>query len=636
MLNKVKVERHIHTNWRIVFFVPIFLLMFLILLGSLAYRQLFSYDTFMQKSDMQILRRIIKPGARGDILDREGNVLVSNRPRFSVVVYFNEIRLEFRRKFIELKKEAKEIPNSPLAKMKLDDFIIHTRKVVLEEYMAKINNILGTNYQLNVKEFSKHFTEKMFLPYPIIEDLTDEQYTILAEKLPVDSPVQVYCDSVRSYPNGSVAAHILGYIRKEDKADTTGIDGEDLRTYFFEGKVGRTGVERFFDETLKGVNGMQIWVVDPQGFQYDLVQEISPKKGQSLSLSLDLDMQKTAEKAFGTRRGALVAMDIYTGEVLAMVSKPDYDLNDLSPSIPPSVFNEIEKNGAWLNRAMQASYPPGSTFKLVSTIAAMRAETLDPHECVNCKGFVMVGNRKFPCNSRWGHGEVDLEKAISKSCNVYFYEKGEEASIEFISDTARIFGLDEKTEVNLPFENAKVLVPDRQYKKDNFLGSWTMGDTANTSIGQGYLLQTPLQMACFISSLARKETRTKPSITREILGATDATYHNAKPLPISDENYKVIVEAMKKTVTEGTGKSARSDIVEIAAKTGTAQFKVAGKPVNLAWIVAFAPADKPEIAMAVMVEGDSVGDVSGGLTTGPIAKEVFESYFIKKPKATWK
>ncbi len=601
MLNKLKVDRHVNTNFRIWFFVPIFAAMFGILLSFLAYRQVFSYDDFTQKSDMQILRRIIKPGARGDILDRNGNVLVSNKARFSVVVYFNEIRLEFRRKYIELKAEIKESPESELAKMSAGELAIHTRKIVLANYIDNINNILGTDFKLNTKEFTRHFSEKMFLPYPIIEDLTDVQYAILAEKLPVDSPVQVYSDSVRSYPNGSIAAHVLGYVGKNNDYDTSGLAGDDLRTYAFEGKIGKTGVERFFDKDLQGKTGMQTWIVDPQGFQYDLVEEIKPQKGRNLSLSLDSDMQRTAEKALGRRRGAVVAMDIHTGEVLAIASKPDYNLEDLTPFIPTKVYDEITENGAWINRAMQASYPPGSTFKIITTIAAMRAETIDVHSHVNCQGYTMVGNRKFPCNSRWGHGELDLETAIAKSCNVYFYEEGEKASIEFISDTARAFGLDQKTGINLPFENARVIVPDRQDKKDKFLGHWTMGDTANTTIGQGYLLQTPLQMACFAASFARGETRTKPSITREIRGATDSKYHNARPIEISEQNYKTILDGMKKTFTEGTGKASRSNLVEIAAKTGTAQFKIDGKATNLAWIIAFAPADKPQVAIAIMV-----------------------------------
>ncbi|MDY6069298.1 MAG: penicillin-binding protein 2 [Opitutales bacterium] len=631
MDNQPKIEAFGKEKRKLGVFYFALLGMFLILSSALAYRQLILHSEYEQKAERQTLRRVIKPGARGDILDRNGKLLVGNKPRFSVVVYFNEIRGEFRKEYAQLKKYIKEHPESKEAKIPAAELSITARKRVLQRYVDYINSVLGSDFELDVRDFNRHFSERMLLPLPIIKDLDERQYAILAEKLPVDSPVQVYADSSRSYPYGEYAAHALGFVGSQMEIEDDGIPGETLRTYSFVAKKGRSGVEKQFDDILTGSSGMQIWVVDPKGFQYSLEQEILPKKGQTVSVSLDIDVQIAAEDAMAQRKGAVVVLDVKTGEILTMASKPTYDANLLSPFISNKVDMQIRERGAWLNRAIQGLYPPGSTFKILTSIAGLRAGTLDVKDTVNCMGAMLVGNRRFPCNKRSGHGYLDMAQSLEKSCNVYFYDEGLKAGIEAISDTARLFGLDKKTGVDLPNETSRSIVPDKEYKKKNLLGPWSSGDTANTSIGQGYLITTPLQMACVAASLARMQTRTKPSILHMPMRITDQKYHGGEPIPIDKSDYLEIVRGMVASVNTGTSRRAASDLVQIAAKSGTAQVRPQGRPLTLAWMVAFAPADNPEIAMAVVIEGEEPGDASGGKTAGPIVKAVMEKYFSNKP-----
>jgi len=626
-----RVEEFTKRNSRIYLFFYVFAALFLVLIASAAYRQIILHEDYIKKSERQSLRRIIKPGARGNIYDRNNNLLVGNRPRFSAAVYFNDIRKEFREEYARLKKEVRERGeswNSEVAK-KLTAL---SRENVLNSYVAKINEILKEDFTLNKNDFKKHFEQRTLLPLPIVKDLDEKQYAILSEKLPIDSPIQIYTDSCRYYPFNEYAVHALGFVGSDFETDSTHLSGGNLRTYYFADKKGRDGLEKSFDDYLRGQSGAQILVVDPNGYTYETLESVSPRKGKDLKTSLDIRLQKSAEDAMAHRKGAVVALDVKSGEVLVLASRPSYDGNDLTPLITYEVDGKIREKGAWLNRAIKGLYPPGSTFKIITAVAGLEANTLNIEEPVNCQGSLLVGNRNFPCHKRSGHGEVCLAEAIARSCNVFFYNTGLNATIESISAAARMFGLDKKTGIELPSEEgSRTIVPDKKYKQETRqAGPWLNGDTANTSIGQGYLLQTPLQMACFTASFARGQTLTKPSIIYNAGRRTDAEYHGAKKLPISDDEYNKIIEGMIGTVEFGTARTVHTDLAQVAAKSGTAQIMSEGKPLTLAWMIAFAPAIDPEIAIAVVIEGEEPGDASGGKTAGPVVKKVFEEYFKNK------
>ncbi len=621
-------DRLDRSNSRISLFYWVFAVAYIILILTLAYRQLYLYEFYVEKGERQSMRRVIEPGARGDIFDRSGRLLVTNAPLFSAVVYFNEIRKEFREEYFRLKKlylssitDKSKIP-SPVEISK------KARSNVLNSYIDKINSILGSDYKLTDDDFDKHFRFKPLLPFTLVKKLSAKEHAILAEKIPINSPIQIHTDNVRYYPYGSRAAHALGYVSNSiDDIDTSNIVGADLQTYKFTGKIGKTGIERAFNSELEGDIGAKIWIVDLAGFQYDNVVNVKAKKGGNIVTSLDIDLQAAIEDSFGDRKGAAVVLDIKTGETLALVSKPDYDPNELSPYLTYKVQKEITERDAWLNRATQGRYPPGSTYKIITSIAALMTGVVDENSIKTCSGGYKVGSRIFPCNNRYGHGNLTLSNAIKHSCNVYFYMAGLDADIKSIAATAKDFGMDKPTGIEIG--ERRGVIPTPEYKEKIGYGTWLGGDTANTSIGQGFVLETPLEMAAFTASFARKQTRTKVSILHNPERKGGLEYHGGEPIQLTDKQYSLILNGMIEAVESGTCKRSKVEGINSAAKSGTAQVRINGKPSTLAWMIAFAPVENPQIAIAVMVEGEEARQVAGGSTAGPIVKTAIETFFEK-------
>jgi penicillin-binding protein 2 len=323
-----------------------------------------------------------------------------------------------------------------------------------------------------------------------------------------------------------------------------------------------------------------------------------------------------------------------TGEVLVLASKPDYDLNAMTPYISRKTWQDILDRGAALNRATRGLYPPGSTFKIITALSALRQGVLAADEILYCGGVYRVGNRNFPEHSgRRAFGQVDVRRALQVSSNVFFYQVGLRAGVEALAKSARAFALDEPTGIDLPFEETRGIVPDPEWKRREYAdrpgeASWVGGDTANMSIGQGFLLTTPIRMACFAASFARGETRTRPTLVHDPEQNRRLVDRDARPLDLSAADYRAIVEGMKLAVSDGTARFARIPGVEVAGKTGTAQVTLEGQRTTVAWFLGFAPADEPEVAVVVTVEGANPEDgYAGGKTAAPIAGAVLDAYF---------
>ena len=384
----------------------------------------------------------------------------------------------------------------------------------------------------------------------------------------------------------------------------------------------------------RGSSGSEIWRVDPLGFQNTRLEQITPKQGTNLITSIDINLQLAAETALGERAGAAIALDIHSGEVLTLVSHPDYNPNELSPFIPRKTFETINERGAWLNRAIQLSYPPGSTFKLITSIAGLRNASIDAQTAHNCQGIQRVGNRAFRCHAHYGHGVTDLPAAIERSCNVFYYRTGLAIGIDVLSAEAERFGLNQKTGIELPFETGRLVVPSKTWKRQQEIGGWMPGDTANTAIGQGFLLQTPLQMATVIASIARGETRTQPTLRALSHQDAQRVEHGGESIGLTPTQTRLLWEGMERVVgPDGTGRLIQIDGFRIAGKTGTADFRAHGKEVNLAWFVGFAPVQNPQIAVAVMIEGTRENqNYQGGSTAGPLAKDIFLQFIKHYPE----
>jgi penicillin-binding protein 2 len=353
-------------------------------------------------------------------------------------------------------------------------------------------------------------------------------------------------------------------------------------------------------------------------------------------------LQLAAEQALGDQTGAAVAIDIKTGEVLVLTSKPDYNLADTTPRISHDTWQDILERGALLDQAIGGAYPPGSTFKLVTSIAGLRSGRLTPDQVIaDCEGSLKVGNKMFYCdNGEARHGKVTLAEAIAQSCDVYFYQAGLLITPDVIAAEARRFHLDKPTGIELPNETTRMTIPDPEWKQRTQNERWFPGDTANMAIGQGFVLVTPLDMACFAASIARNEVYTKPTLLHD----PHAPVQHTESIGLTPAQRAALLEGMEGVTTHGTAKfittvaAYRVPGVRIAGKTGTAQKRVMkdGKVgnINFAWFIGFAPLENPEIAVAVMIEGDTIGEnFGGGMHSAPVASQILAKYFEKKNKA---
>ncbi len=629
------VESHKGYEPRVIVFYFIVALLLLVLTGGLAHQQLIKADIYHERERMQSHRRILVPGPRGNIYDREGRLLVGNQPRFAAVLYLDELRGEFRREFIRIRKNYRESGDRDIPSSSQMENL--ARISVVQRYLDEVNTILGREDRVDAAELRRHFLRERLIPYTLIDDLPAGDYARLLERLPVRSPLQVYASSMRYYPYGSAAAHTLGYVGIDPDFEAQDFPGGDLTTFKMKGTIGRSGLERQYDELLQGEPGGTIFRVDPAGYKINPpLERRLPVQGKNIVTSLDIELQLAAEEAIirTGMSGAAVALDVTTGEVLVLASKPDYNLNDFSPRLSHAKAAEINEQGAWYHRAIQGIYPPGSTFKVLTAIAGLRSGAIEPDSTVECTGTFRVGNRQFVCNNHGDRGEINLVQAIQKSCNTFFYKYGLEVGPELLAQEARRFHLDQPTGIELPHETRHMIVPDPEWKQSRRNERWFPGDTANYSIGQGDLVLTPLQMAAFTASVARGQTVTTPTLLHDPARAPQ----RSEALGLSAAAYEALLTGMESVVSPtGTARILTSPFMRIpdlriAGKTGTAQKRVeGGKNVNFAWFICFAPADRPEIALAVMIEGDTPGETTAGsLYAGPVAQAVLKRWWEKK------
>ena len=621
---------------RVLFFYGALGALLSVLVVGLGYRQLARADAYTEAEKVQNQRRVLIPGPRGNITDREGRVLVGNRPRFSAVLDPAQLRPEFRRELIQIVRNYREMDRE--MRPALGELTSLARTAVAQRYLDQVNTILGRQERVDSTKLDRHVGQQLLLPFILVDDLSPSEYARLLEQLPVRGPLQVYSSSMRFYPYRSAASHVLGYVGTNEELPAADLAGEDLRTFHLRGTIGKSGLELKFDDELQGQTGGVIYRVDPAGFKIAKpVSEVKPTQGGSIMTSLDIDLQLAAERGMEGRTGGLAAIDIASGEVLALASKPDFDLNELTPSISHETYQRITDEGGWFDRAIQGFYPPGSTFKIITACAALRAGAIRVDEKFTCTGFYQVGNRLFDCHNKQAHGTIGLVSAIQQSCNVFFYQVGQAAGSETLAAEARRFHLNEKTGIELPFEGHLMIVPDPEWKQKERGGNWNPGDTANMAIGQGFLQFSPLQAACELASFARRESLTVPTILHQP-GRSPSGNRPREPLNLPEPAYAAIADGLEHVVQLGTGRHAQIEGVRVAGKTGTAQQTHRDRKtqqiekINIAWFVAFAPVEHPEIAVAVALEGDEPGEYGGGTYAAPIARDVIKEYFDKKER----
>jgi penicillin-binding protein 2 len=436
----------------------------------------------------------------------------------------------------------------------------------------------------------------------------------------------------RHYPYGGLASHQLGYIGKVSQTQRRQ-EQTDLGLL-----TGQGGVEKIYDKLLQGTAGRRMIQVNAAGRKVKDLGIEDPRPGTDLYLTIDLDAQKAAEDGLGERAGAVVAMDPNSGEILALASHPNFDPNLFPRGISPKDWVRLmnDPTHPLYNRAIQSVYPPGSTFKIIVALAGLESGVIDPEEKITCRGSLKSGRRSFRCWKKEGHGPTGFHRALVESCDVYFYTMGERIGWDRIASHARKLGYGNVTGILLPDEKPG-LIPTTEWKKKRTGEAWYGGDTFINSIGQGFVLVSPIQACQLMSVVANGGYFYRPSLLKQSrnreTGALKTFSSNRKDKITLDAGaLEKVRQALAGVVAEpgGTGHAARTPLATVAGKTGTAQViaqKVAGRKLSAqtgdhAWFVAYAPVENPKIAVAVIVEHGG----HGGSAAAPIAKRVVEEY----------
>ncbi len=563
----------------------IIMAMFFILIIRLWQLQILQGDWYRKISEGNRLRIIRVAAPRGIIYDRNGIQLVKNSPYYSVSI-------------------------SPQDIDKID--------------IAALSGLLKVDKD-SLAEKIKRQRRSIYEPIRLKDGLSFKEIALIEARRSDFPGLTIDVDISRDYIFGSQGAHLIGYLGKPDQSQYKSPEFRDVPPDAF---IGQWGVEKLYDKQLRGIPGERIIEVDALGRELRLLQEKPPVKGEDLRLAMDINLQKEAEESFGERTGALVAIKPDTGEILALVSRPSFDPNLFAKGVNPEEWEKIISNPRkpLLNRALQSQYPPGSTFKIVTAIAALEEDAITSNTAVTCTGGIAYGRWHFGCWRKGGHGTVSLHRALVESCDVYFYETGRRAGIDRIASYARQLGLGRDSGLLLVNER-RGLIPDTKWKQQRRKQPWYLGETFNASIGQGYVSATPFQMAQLMSIVANSGYIYKPSLLM-----LDGKPEPIGRLNIRQDTFDTIRRALYGVVNEqgGTGWAARSSMVNICGKTGTAQVVGLKKDSKYlsemnrdhAWFVAFAPYEKPEIALSVMVEHGG----HGGAAAAPIAKKAIEAY----------
>jgi penicillin-binding protein 2 len=612
------------SSGRIKVFQCIAIAIFLYLFCGLFFRQIVQNSHFQQKSRKQSIRRIILPAVRGNIYDRNGNILATNRPIFSLNLYLDELSQNFREKFIKRIKECSKSGE----KFDRDQIRTEIRESVVGEILNIVEKATGRHVHISGQRINRHISQYPILPMTVLHNISPEDCDKLIEVLPLSSPLQIGASLTRYYPNNELACHVLGYTVLVENSHYTQKYGDHVRAFATREQVGKSGVEKCADRILAGEVGYEAWIVDHTGAKNSLDERIEPEDGKPVYLSIDMDLQAAAEQALATYTGSVVVIDVNSGEILALANSPSYDQNSLYPSISKDVFDKISENAGWFNQAIQGLFPIGSAFKLVSAVVFIKSEEVDGEEEWLCTGKYSHGGKQFRCNNH-PHGEcINLKLAIGKSCNTYVFSRTIKVGHEAVSQEAKKFGLGSKTGIELPYETDGMVIPDATWKREHNFGDWLPGDTLNLAIGQGFVRTTPLNVCCFTASLAKNRYKTKPTIFKTEEKIADTT---EQCLPT--DGHKFLVDAMVDCVNHYTGRKAKIDGIAIAGKTGTAQFKEFGKKRNLAWFTCFAPAYDPKIAVTVLIREKKDGlNYYGGHHAAPVARKILLKYFEKNNK----
>jgi len=586
---------------------------FAILAARLGYLQMVEHEKFQTLSDKnRISMRLVSAG-RGEIMDRFGVPLAINTQNFRA-------------------------------------FVVPEQTENIDATLQRLSQLIPVTEEDKQEVLVEAKRHRPFTPVLAKENLTWEDMAKVEQNLPDLPGVSMDEGEIRSYPLGEATAHIIGYVgrisqgeieaaEKENKIDPVmGIPGF---------RIGKNGVEKKFDETLRGQAGQIRAEVNVVGREIRELDKTPPRKGDRLTLTLDADLQMQCQEMLARERsGSAVVMDAYTGEVYALCSYPSFDPNLFSRGIPADLWEELLANetNPLTNKAVAGQYPPGSTFKMVTALAALEAGIpLSTH--VFCPGYYMMGKDKFHCWRPGGHGTVGMTEALMMSCDTFFYEVGRRLGVDAIAKMARRLGLGARLDFDIPGEGAG-LIPDREWKMKRFKEAWHQGETLNIAIGQGQTLATPLQLATMTSRLVNGGKKVKPILVRSI----ESKGNQIPEWPdvgVSQEHLAIVMRGMSAVVNDQRGTAYGSRILEapfsMGGKTGTAQVRritlaqrAAGvKNEELPWrhrhhalFVGYGPIEAPKYVVSVVVEHG----VGGSKAAAPIARDILLACQKRDPR----
>jgi len=580
---------------KIAFFQYLMVGVFLFLLTGFWDLQIRNPEVYQQRAERNSIKSIPVLAPRGKILDRDGRVIVDNHSSFSLYLSREDLKME------HLK---------PIAEgLNLD-------------YDALVARVQG---------FQKRGAPQ-YEPIMIKDELSPAELAFVeSHKDPDTFPeLEVIHVQRRLYPRDGLAAHVIGYVGEVSEAE---LNTPEFARFRQGDMIGKDGIERQYNDILMGVDGQRRVEVDSFGNQRRLPEDEDKDKeaipGKSLQLTIDLDLQAVAELTLENRKGAVVALDPRSGEVLAMVSRPAFDPNLFASRIRSKDWKDLIDNPdhPLLNRAIQAQQAPGSTFKPIMALAGLETGVIDDNFRVTCSGGETFYGRYFKCHQR--HGVIELHRGIAQSCDVFFYNVGNRLGIDRIAQYAEMVGFGHKTGIDLPHE-AEGVVPSSKWKIRNFREKWYAGETISVSIGQGATTVTPIQLASAIGGIAVGGVWYPPHLVKDAPNLAPPRRGDVNP-----ENIQKVIYGMYGVVNEGgTGGRARIPGINVCGKTGTAQLasnevlkgtKLGQTMKDNAWFVGFAPMEAPEIVVATLFEGGEHGQFAA-----PIVRDVLKAYFDKK------
>ncbi len=574
---------------KIAFLQYLSIAVFLFLLSGFWELQIRNPGVYQERAEQNRIKQFPLQAARGKILDRDGRVIVDSHSSYSVIL---------------------------------------TRENLKEEHLKPIAEGLNIDYDSLVNRVHR-FNAPKYVPITIKEELTPGELAFVESHRDPDTfpEMDLIVTQRRLYPKDGAAAHVIGYVGEVSEIE---LNTPEFAKYHPGDLIGKEGIERQYNDMLMGVDGKRQVEVDNVGRERRVLESKPAVPGKNLQLTIDLDLQSVAELALGQKRGAVVALDPRSGEVLAMVSHPVFDPNMFAGRIRTKDWHGLvtDPDHPLLNRAIQAQLPPGSTFKPIEAIAGLQEGIIDDDFHVTCGGGATFYGHYYECHKV--HGFTELHKGIVQSCDVFFYNVGNRLGIDRIAKWAEMFGYGHRTGIDLPHE-AEGVMPSTQWKARNFRQKWYAGETISVAIGQGAVAVSPIQMAVAIGGLARGGIWYTPHLVKDI------NLPQPRRADLDPENVEKVISGMYGVVNEGggTGGRARLPTIPVCGKTGTAQVASAAlvklmhsKDMrNHAWFVGFAPRENPEIVVVALWENGEEGFMAA-----PIVRDVIKAYFDKRTR----